>query len=148
MEKAEILESVVQFLQSEIELKKGRRFGKRLHFEEEEARLQKYDDGMRSCLKRVGSFMASTTQESDHQRQLELSPAHSPPGQFLAAGHCSSSGHFGGRTVMSSPSPALSPPQLPTQMHYPPVHTQTAARHCAFALQKVNSDTVWRPWPL
>uniref|UniRef100_A0A8C6SU34 Hairy-related 5 n=1 Tax=Neogobius melanostomus TaxID=47308 RepID=A0A8C6SU34_9GOBI len=149
VEKAEILESVVQFLQSGIELKKGQGFGKRMHFEEEEAASQQnYEDGMRSCLRRVGSFMASKTQESDRQSHLEFSPVNlSPRGQFPAAGPCSSSGHFGGRTVMSSPSPALCPPQLPPPMHYPPVATQTAARHWGIDLQKMNSDPVWRPWP-
>lgn len=126
VEKAEILESVVHFLKAEFELKKGHRSGKRLHFEKEK-KQQNYDEGMRSCLRRVSEFIKT----SDHHSLLHLSPV-----------QLSSPGHFQ-RGLLASPSPALSPPQHLSPLHYP-----AAARHCSFTPQKLNSDTVWRPWPL
>ncbi|KAJ0050116.1 hypothetical protein NL108_011983 [Boleophthalmus pectinirostris] len=148
VEKAEILESVVHFLQAEIQMKKAPRFGKKLHFEEE-ARQQNYEDGMRSCLRRVSSFIAHKSQDSERQSPLDFSPMYaSSPGHLSPPGHLSvpgqsPSGQFG-RALTSSPS--LSPPLVQTPMHYP-IHSQTAARHCGLTPQKLNSDTVWRPWP-
>ncbi|KAK7899484.1 hypothetical protein WMY93_020337 [Mugilogobius chulae] len=146
VEKAEILESVVHFIQAEVQMKKARRFGHGFHnFVEEEARQQNYEDGMRSCLRRVNGFIANKTQDSERESPLEFSPVYvSSPGHVSPPGHLSAApGHYG-NALMSSPAPALSPPQFP--LHYP-VHTQTAARHCGFSTQKINTDPVWRPWP-
>ncbi|XP_072288532.1 hairy-related 5 [Eucyclogobius newberryi] len=155
VEKAEILESVVVFLQAETQKKKALRFGKKLDFEEEEARQQNYDDGMRTCLRRVSSFIANTAQDSERHSLLEFSPTYassldvlgSSPGHVSPSGHVSAPGQFispgrFGRALMCSPSPGLSPPQL---QRHSLVHTQT--QHSSFMSQKLNSDTVWRPWP-
>ncbi|XP_033829534.1 hairy-related 5 [Periophthalmus magnuspinnatus] len=144
VEKAEILESVVHFLQAEIQMKKAPRFGKKLHFEEE-ARQQNYQDGMRSCLRRVSSFIANKSQDSERQSPMNFSPMYISSGHLSPSAHLPSPGHFG-RALLSSPSLSPSPSLGQTPVHYP-VHSQTAARGYDITPQKLSSDTVWRPWP-
>ncbi|CAL1614108.1 unnamed protein product [Knipowitschia caucasica] len=140
VEKAEILESVVHFLQGEIQIKKTGHFGKKFHFEEE-VRQPDYEDGVRTCLRRVSGFIADSTDEERHLQSLRQSPI---PAYASAPGHgsCPGSALFTFAHV-SSPSPQL---QSHYMFHTHAVHMHEA-RHCDLSSQKPNSDTVWRPWP-
>lgn len=133
VEKAEILESVVHFLKAEVELKKGPRLEERRHFEENTK--QHYEEGVRSCLLRVSSFIASKSQdEPDRESPLEFPQMHP-----------SSPGHLQ-RALLASPAPAQSPPQHLSQLRCPALPQKTAL-HCGPATHVHNSASVWRPWP-
>ncbi|TKS72657.1 Transcription factor HES-7.1-B HES-related protein 1-B [Collichthys lucidus] len=145
VEKAEILESVVDFLKSETSVGKGHRAVRRvLSGEKREAHARQttnYHDGMRSCLLRVSHFIASKSQELGES------------GGDAVQGTASSPGHLH-RALMPSPpgdSAALSPPHL-LQHHRisHPYLTQVTGIHgdTRELLSSTHStDPVWRPWP-
>lgn len=152
MEKAEILESVVQFLKTEKEVEKGHRAMKRLVSREQRqlsARQHSYNDGMRSCLLRVSHFIASRSQESDDAGGVSV--------------QASLSSLPGPQTYPSSPA-HIHRPLIPAavggdQCHHHgishhPYHTQNTDLHCdtrkllsPTAASTHITDTVWRPWP-
>ena len=78
MEKAEILESVVDFLKFEIETYSGK--GKRHRDPTEEGpspprkQPQPYSEGMRSCLLRVGEFISTKSQLLENEERATGSP--------------------------------------------------------------------------
>lgn len=158
MEKAEILESVVQFLKTGKEVESGQRAMKRVLSREQRqlcARQRNYDDGMRSCLLRVSQFIASRSQESDDaggdsvQASLALPPPQtypsSPGSVHRALIPAAAAGHSG----------ALSPQHL--SHHYKSPHlylTHDSGLHCdtrkllsPTAASTHVTDPVWRPWP-
>ena len=154
MEKAEILESVVQFLKTETGMEKGHRAVKRVLSREQRAtcaRQHNYNDGMRSCLLRVSHFITNNSQELGDT------------GGDAVQTHPSSPGHIR-RALIPSPtgdSAALSPQHLPHHnLHHQhgmshPYHTQVMpGLHCdtrellsSTAASTHITDLVWRPWP-
>ncbi|XP_041654155.1 hairy-related 5 [Cheilinus undulatus] len=156
VEKAEILESVVQFLTTEKDEHRGHRAMERVlsrgHRSITDSR-QNYSDGMRSCLLRVSHFISSKRQRSGEtdKNAVHASFAHPKPQT-----HPSSPGHIP-RTLIPSPdSGALSSQHLP--LHHStclphPYHIQTGL-HCdtmkllsSTAASTHSPDPVWRPWP-
>ncbi|KAM7418096.1 hypothetical protein PAMA_017640 [Pampus argenteus] len=124
VEKAEILESVVHFLQTEKDAGKDERPVKQ---RPSCARQHNYQEGMTSCLLRISHFIASKSQE------LEEGGGHAslPEPQVRP----SSPGHI-----------HHSRPVMPTgagDSPHPYLHCDTRK-----LLSSTNiSDPVWRPWP-
>lgn len=151
MEKAEILESVVQFLKTEKEVEKGQRVVKRLVSREQRqlcARQHSYNDGMRSCLLRVSHFIASRRQESDDAGgdsvQASLS---SPP---VPQAYPSSPGPIHRPLIPAAVGGDLSHHHEISHPHL----TQNTDLHCdtrkllsPTAASTHIMDPVWRPWP-
>ncbi|XP_040904489.1 hairy-related 5 [Toxotes jaculatrix] len=145
VEKAEILESVVQFLKTEKEVERV------LSKEQTCARQQNYHGGMRSCLLRVSHFIATKSQGSEDTGgdTVQASLAHpSSPGHIHKALACAPSGD-----------PAtLTPQHLPHHHRQHeishPYLTQNTGMHCetrkllsSTAACTNITDPVWRPWP-
>ncbi|XP_026186803.1 hairy-related 5 [Mastacembelus armatus] len=151
VEKAEILESVVQFLKTEKEAEGGRQAAKRVFPREHGpncAHQRNYHEGMRSCLLRVSQFIASKSQEVEKTAgdSVQASPALPEPQTYP------SSPRHVHSALMSAGNPAALSPQ-----HVPPNHgithpylSQRTELHCD--TRKLLSSThitdpVWRPWP-
>ncbi|XP_023251785.1 transcription factor HES-7.1-B-like [Seriola lalandi dorsalis] len=151
VEKAEILESVVQFLKSEKEVDRV------LSSEQTCARQYNYHDGMRTCLLRVSRFIATKGQESEETGEDTVQASFALPEPHT---HPSSPGHIHKALI---PAPAGDPTTLAPQ-HLPHHHlqhgishpylTQRTGLHCE--TRKLLSSTaactniidpVWRPWP-
>lgn len=157
MEKAEILESVVNFLKIDKEVEKGHRATKRALSREQRpnfARQHNYHDGMRSCLLRVSHFIASKSQESEDTDGDTVQASLALPEPQM---HPSSHIHRALMPAAAGDSAALSPQHLPhlhRQHGIPhPYLTQTGI-HCdtrellsPTAACTHISDPVWRPWP-
>ncbi|XP_075999471.1 hairy-related 5 [Genypterus blacodes] len=133
VEKAEILESVVQFLKTGAEAEK--KPAKRALPREQSptcTRQNTYREGVRSCLMRVSHFIAAKSQELEEtggeSSQHPASPGPNP------------------RVLMPSAS-SLSPP-LPylSQARSSGLHCGTRALLSPAAATDI-SDPVWRPWP-
>ncbi|XP_071314109.1 hairy-related 5 [Trachinotus anak] len=144
VEKAEILESVVQFLKTDREVDRV------LSREQASARQHSYHEGMRTCLLRVSRFIAARGHDSEEtsgdivQSSFALPEPHTHP---------SSPGHIHKALV-----PAAAGDSAP--QHLPPHHrqhgishpylTQTTGLHCEAGklLSSTHvTDPVWRPWP-
>uniref|UniRef100_A0A672YPH7 Hairy-related 5 n=1 Tax=Sphaeramia orbicularis TaxID=375764 RepID=A0A672YPH7_9TELE len=142
VEKAEILESVVQFLKTENEVKKRQRAMKRVR--EQPPSSSHYQEGMRSCLLRVSHFIASKTQEPE--TTAGLGPLQMPPTHLSGPGQLQ-------RVLMSSPptGPGPSPHHLP-HLHRPYLSQVTSplcdtrSPLCTMAFSP-GAECVWRPWP-
>ncbi|XP_036423736.1 hairy-related 5 [Colossoma macropomum] len=165
VEKAEILESVVNFLRAEQRSRshpyptnRGKRG--RVEYEDEVAspckRSQSYQDGMRTCLLRVSHFIASKNQESEEdlenmcgtlQQNIEdqshpVSASQLHHGSLMHLTHESSSTL--GQQSLTHVDSAMGQPQLsPRTVIYEP--TLKMAPNSKQPL--MVSDTVWRPWP-
>ncbi|XP_026773873.2 hairy-related 5 [Pangasianodon hypophthalmus] len=161
VEKAEILESVVNFLKAE---QRSRPYacpikrGKRKYEENDELgspckRQLSYHDGMRTCLLRVSNFIASKSQElegnmqvtmqqelKDHSIQGHLAPTlhlrqdgGSIPGQqALTYVESTSSCVALGQSLISQRTAIYDPTKKPASSSKQPL---------------MSSDSVWRPWP-
>lgn len=153
VEKAEILESAVNFLKAE---QQSRPYSypikreKRKYEEEHELgspckRQLNYQDGMRTCLFRVSNFIQSKSQDlegnvKDHSIQDHLAPAlhlrhdgGSVPGQqALTCVESTSSCMVLGQSLISQR----------TAIYEPPQKTASSPKQPLMA-----SDSVWRPWP-
>ncbi|XP_059202581.1 hairy-related 5 isoform X2 [Centropristis striata] len=129
VEKAEILESVVNFLKTDREVERGHRPMKRVLSQEQRptsARQHSYQDGMRSCLLRVSHFITSKSQEVEESM-----------GDTVQESHPSSPGHI------HSSQDALSP-----QHHHGLSHPYLSPCDTRGLLASTHfSDPVWRPWP-
>ncbi|TDH07935.1 hypothetical protein EPR50_G00111990 [Perca flavescens] len=156
VEKAEILESVVNFLKTDKEVEKGHRPTKRLLSREQRPtsatrhRQDNYQDGMRSCLLRVSHFIATKSQgleetgtvidrgDSTVQASLAL-----PEPQT----HPSSPGNIQG------PQAALSPRHHQHGICHPYISPRTGLQCDTRELLSSTAacthitDPVWRPWP-
>ncbi|XP_022066355.2 hairy-related 5 [Acanthochromis polyacanthus] len=143
VEKAEILESVVEFLKTERDTKKGHQAVKTILSSKERpscSRQQSYQDGMRSCLLRVSQFVASKSQEDTGGGAVQAPfVLPEPQTQSSAPGliHIHSAGA----------SAALSP-----QHHSLPFSHSSGLRCDTGRLLPSTASThmtdpVWRPWP-
>ncbi|KAG7223556.1 hypothetical protein INR49_028449 [Caranx melampygus] len=151
VEKAEILESVVQFLKSDKEVDRVRTK------EQTRARRNSYHDGMRTCLLRVSRFVATKGPGSEGtsgdtlQASFTLAEphTHSPPPRHIH------------RALIPAAvaDPAALAPQHLSHHHRQhgisqPVLTQVTGLHCETrkllsptAASIHITDPVWRPWP-
>lgn len=144
MEKAEILESVVQFLQTGKEEEKGRRVVRRVLSRDQRqarARQHSYDDGVRSCLLRVSDFIASKSHESEETGGGSVRASLASAGnihRIAAAGDPPARApHLSGLHGVPHPYPAKAI-GLPCDTRM--LLSSTAApTHI--------TDPVWRPWP-
>ncbi|KAF0039639.1 hypothetical protein F2P81_007874 [Scophthalmus maximus] len=143
VEKAEILESVVQFLKTDKHVE-------RVPSKEQTcARQHNYHDGMRSCLLRVSRFIATKGEESEDTDGETARDS-------LA--HPSSPGHIRHK----APTPTLVSDSAPLTPHPPPHHhrqhdtphlytAQRTGLHCEMLSSAAActhiTDPVWRPWP-
>ncbi|KAG8004229.1 Transcription factor HES-7.1-B [Nibea albiflora] len=144
VEKAEILESVVDFLKTG-KVEKGHRAAKRVLSGVKRQTCARqttnYHDGMRSCLLRVSHFIASKSQQLGETGADAMQATASSPGHLH-------------RALIPSPpgdSAVLSPPHL-LQHHRVshPYLTQVTGIHgdTRELLSSTHStDPVWRPWP-
>ncbi|XP_008417923.1 hairy-related 5 [Poecilia reticulata] len=138
VEKAEILESVVDFLKKEKDHRAVRKA-----FPEEQRPAggphRSYHDGMRSCLLRVSQFIASKSLELEDGNSLQASLKLS-----------------GSPTAVSSPvlvplcaSPVVAPGDVPAvlspQRHI--LQESETRQMLSFASSATVPDSVWRPWP-
>lgn len=161
MEKAEILESVVNFLKAEQQsrpysypIKKG----KRKYEEEDELgspckRQLNYHDGMRTCLLRVSNFIASKSQELEGNMQVTMQQElkdHSIQSHLVPALHLRHDGEsIPGQqafTYVESTSSCMALDQSlisqSTAIYEPTKMTASSSK-----LPLMSSDSVWRPWP-
>lgn len=159
MEKAEILESVVNFLKAEQQsrpysfpIKKGKR-----KYEDEDKlgspckRQLNYNDGIRACLLRVSSFIVSKNQELEGNLQVTMQPElnnqyiHLAPTLHLMHDDCSSPG-LKALTYMESTSSCVtlgrSMISQKTAIYEPTKKTASSSKQ-----PLMTSDSVWRPWP-
>ncbi|XP_029369181.1 hairy-related 5 [Echeneis naucrates] len=144
VEKAEILESVVQFLKSEKEVDRV------LPREQTCTRQHNYNDGVRTCLLRVSRFMATKGQGSEATGgdPVQASFAHpephthpSSPGDIHKALTPAPAG-LGPRNLSHHQQHGISRPYL--------THTdlcETRKLLSPTAERTHISDPVWRPWP-
>ncbi|XP_033976930.1 hairy-related 5 [Trematomus bernacchii] len=145
VEKAEILESVVNFLQSEVEMDKGHRAMNSVLTREQRPTSGQvnYRDGMRSCLLRVSHFISSKSQElaqTDEGAGLAPQPQRHP----------ASPGHILKTQASRSPHPV----HHHSQHAHPSFCTERTSMHCdtreLFSSAADGAhipDPVWRPWP-
>ncbi|XP_028272712.1 hairy-related 5 [Parambassis ranga] len=155
VEKAEILESVVEFLKKDKARERGHQAVTRVLSREQRqscAPQKNYRGGMRSCLLRVGHFVASKSQQLETGGDLDqASFTHTEPRTHSAS--------FG--LMLPSPPPgdlaALTPHHLQHHHHHqlsPPYLTERTSFHCSSTLLSPSTgvsthitDPVWRPWP-
>ncbi|XP_054454198.1 hairy-related 5 [Anoplopoma fimbria] len=155
VEKAEILESVINFLQTEkdgeMEMEPRSRSRSRSRSRAQRpksARQHSYHDGMRSCLLRVSHFIASKSQDLEHTDGDQAAQASLPELQT----HPSSPGHL--HLAQAAPSPqhqahqhcqsGISPPTLSRRTD---LHCDTRELLSSLAACTHVPDPVWRPWP-
>ncbi|KAF7650393.1 hypothetical protein LDENG_00126550 [Lucifuga dentata] len=152
VEKAEILESVVQFLKSGSEAEKGHKAAQKVPSREQKAACthqHPYREGMRSCLMRVSHFIATKSQQLEEAgggclmrvshfiatKSQQLEEAGGGPAQ-----HPASSGH-------------LHRPLMPPQQRPYLSESQRRGLHCGTRTPLSPkaatelSEPVWRPWP-
>lgn len=156
VEKAEILESVVNFLRAEQpELQTRTKGRKRAREEDTEdpAHSPMYSDGMRTCLLTVSHFIASKSQELEGGLELEWKHsyehlAQKPPATTAMAPHDSSSLSTKQLSMPGSPATGLSAstaqsgPQETKATYMATKNTSASPKPSS-----VLSDGVWRPWP-
>ncbi|KAK5865148.1 hypothetical protein PBY51_016335 [Eleginops maclovinus] len=146
VEKAEILESVVNFLQSEMEMEKGHQAVNRVLTREQRptsGRQHNYRDGMRSCLLRVSHFISSKSRELG---QTDEGAGEAPKPQT----HPASPGHIHKAHTSLSPdsvhrhrknaNPSFCTVRTGINCDTPELFSSPEA--C-----KHIQDPVWRPWP-
>ncbi|XP_041847025.1 hairy-related 5 [Melanotaenia boesemani] len=147
VEKAEILESVVEFLKAEKEMEKGpQATGRVLSKEPRQTcpRQHSYRDGMRSCLLRVSQFIATKSQELEESGNniVQASFALAEPKELpTSPGHV----HRSSMAALAGDSTALSPQHHLTQP--PGLHGDTNKFFSTSAGSTHITDPVWRPWP-
>ncbi|XP_041931248.1 hairy-related 5 [Alosa sapidissima] len=155
VEKAEILESVVNFFRAEQAELQSRSKGRKRAREEDTDHLthkrQMYNDGMRACLLTVSHFITSKTQELEgglewKRSHNHLAPQH--PATMAMAPHDP-------RTLSTKPlsrpgSPAAHLSAATAQYGPQEIKATYLPTKDSAASQKpslVFSDCVWRPWP-
>ncbi|XP_056133226.1 hairy-related 5 [Lampris incognitus] len=177
VEKAEILESVVEFLKTEKEKENEKEHQSKKGVQSrdcqggEQQQQQTYREGMRTCLMRVNHFIATKTQEleetrgvgsSSHQTSLGFPGAQThnnmaPDQVHKALGTTTST------CDQTAPSPRMSQhqhlPRQVSQSHPSPGLMGSPSRRtgldCDHNTRKLLSpksnaevtDPVWRPWP-
>lgn len=152
MEKAEILESVVEFLKKDKDRERGHQAVTRVLSREQRqicAPQKNYRGGMRSCLLRVGHFVARKSQQLETGGDLDRA-------SFTHTEAQTHSASFGNMPLLPSPPPgdlaALTPHHLQHQLSHPYL-TERTSFHCPSTLLSPTgvsthvTDPVWRPWP-
>ncbi|KAK3535657.1 hypothetical protein QTP70_018647 [Hemibagrus guttatus] len=159
VEKAEILESVVNFLKAEQQSRPYSytiKRGKRKYEEEDELgspykRQLNYQDGMRTCVLRVSNFIASKSQELDGKMQVNMQQElqeHSIQGHLAPTLHLR---HDGGSmpgqqalTYVESSCSSLGQSIISqrTAIYEPAEKLPSSSKQ-----PLMSSDSVWRPWP-
>ncbi|XP_047657981.1 hairy-related 5 isoform X2 [Tachysurus fulvidraco] len=161
VEKAEILESVVNFLKAEQRSRPSSnsiKNGKRKYEEEAElgspSKLQlNYRDGMRTCLLRVSNFIASKSQELDGKMQVNMQQElkeHSIQGHLAPALHLRhDGGSIPGQQVLTYVESTSSCSALHQSIisQRTAIHEPTKKIACSSKQPLISSDSVWRPWP-
>ncbi|XP_029021127.1 hairy-related 5 [Betta splendens] len=148
VEKAEILESVVQFLKTETNMGRGPRAPKRgpsSELRRSRSHQHSYSEGVRSCLLQVSQFIASRSQGAGSGESVRASPA--PPGPQT---YPSPPAHIHGEVA---PAAAGDPAAL-TPHHHGIPHPYFIQNHydsrmlvSPTAAPARVADPVWRPWP-
>ncbi|XP_015226537.1 PREDICTED: transcription factor HES-7.1-A-like [Cyprinodon variegatus] len=141
VEKAEILESVVEFLKREKELEKDRQTPRRMFPEDlrpTSTPHHSYHDGMKSCLLRVSQFIASKSRELEANSGLQASLKLSESQELVS----SLAPTHGSPVVAPADVPVLSPHLLLQQES-----RQTLTFSSSMTAPVHVSDPVWRPWP-
>ncbi|XP_062380303.1 hairy-related 5 [Sardina pilchardus] len=155
VEKAEILESVVNFFRAE-QAELQSRSGSRKRAREEDAddvthERQRYSDGMRACLLTVSRFITSKTQELEGELEWKRSHSHLAPQHpvtMATAPHDPRTLSTKQLSEPGSPAARLSAataqygPQEIKATYLPTKDTAASQRPSL-----VFSDCVWRPWP-
>ncbi|CAJ1058313.1 hairy-related 5 [Xyrichtys novacula] len=155
VEKAEILECVVQFLKTEKEEQREHRATKRARTGEESPTVssrESFHNGMRSCLLRVSHFITNQSQESERNGEdpVRTSFEHLEPKT-----HPSSPRHAQTPTPQSVQA-ALAPKNLSLHQRgfFHPYKRSMSELHCDTSLLLSSTtgfahstDPVWRPWP-
>ncbi|KAK2849459.1 hypothetical protein Q5P01_009293 [Channa striata] len=156
VEKAEILESVVQFLKSENEAGKGHRASTKVNPREQKRACDpqsSYHDGMRSCLLRFNHFMASRSQASQETGGDAVQASFALPGPRA---YPSAPGSIRRALVAAAGGQtAALPPQHPPHHHLCPAARDALVGDTGKLLaptaptppSTLNTDPVWRPWP-
>ncbi|PWA23504.1 hairy-related 5 [Gambusia affinis] len=135
VEKAEILESVVDFLKKEKDCRaESKAFPEAAGGGGGGGPHHSYHDGMRSCLLRVSQFIASKSLELEEANALQASLKLS-----------------GSPTAVSSlvplrVSPAVAPGDAAAAAVHSPQHL-VLQETLSFASSAAVPDPVWRPWP-
>ncbi|KAF7707363.1 transcription factor HES-7-like [Silurus meridionalis] len=160
VEKAEILESAVNFLKAEQRTKSfshTTKRGKKKKCEKEDKlespckRHLSYEDGMRTCLLRVSNFIASKSQELEGNMQgtMQQFQDHSIQDHLASALHFRNDGaSVPGQqalTYVESTSSCMALDQSLISQRTGIYETTRTASICKQPL--VLNDTVWRPWP-
>ncbi|KAM4621897.1 hairy-related 5 [Polymixia lowei] len=167
VEKAEILESVVNFLKTEKEVEKEHYSMKRVLSTPEWSpcnQQHNYREGMRSCLLRVSHFITTKNQEleeaSNDTGTSLVFPSnqmrHATPGQLHRALIATSAGDPTGLSEQHLPTQQQSPRQLSRPYVAPGLLSRsTKMTDLSYDTSKLLSpeptmdtmDLVWRPWP-
>ncbi|XP_031607346.1 hairy-related 5 [Oreochromis aureus] len=156
VEKAEILESVVDFLKAEKDVQKDHQASKRALSVEQRpacACQSSYHDGMRTCLLRVNQFIASKSQEAGEPSGAAVRASFTLPEIPM---HPTTPGHIHQSLIPPSPATAAALPPHPLPFHHPQLShhylKQTAGFHGATSNLSPAGvghipDPLWRPWP-
>ncbi|KAF3693622.1 Transcription factor HES-7.1-A HES-related protein 1-A [Channa argus] len=152
VEKAEILESVVQFLKNEKDTGKGRAL-KKVHSRDQKRACDprsSYHDGMRSCLLQFSHFIASKSQESEETSGDAVQASFALPGPQTYPS-APSSIHRALISAAGGESAALTPQHQPHHHLYPKqsdgLVCDTRELLSATIASTHITDPVWRPWP-
>ncbi|CAL8262952.1 unnamed protein product [Lota lota] len=149
VEKAEILESVVDFIKFEIESYSVKR--KRCGDSMEEGLSpscklpQLYNEGMRSCLLRVGEFISTKSQPIENEER----PTGSSPRPLALICYKATSAQFHNALTTTSVGDLTLSSLLATRQTESLDHNevQDTITHFSSEQKCVTFDPVWRPWP-
>ncbi|XP_061582347.1 hairy-related 5 [Cololabis saira] len=149
VEKAEILESVVEFLQAEKEMGKGQEGPKRaLQASSGQTpactRQNSYQEGIRSCLLKVGCFIANKSRELDEPAGATTSSFALPEPRTRPA---ASPGRVHPPLGSSPAAHAGAPAPQHELRRQADLHCDTRKLLSPAAVSAHSSDPVWRPWP-
>ncbi|KAL3972678.1 mannose receptor, C type [Sarotherodon galilaeus] len=155
VEKAEILESVVDFLKAEKDVQDHQASKRALSVEQRPACAcqSSYHDGMRTCLLRVNQFIASKSQEAGEPSGAAVRASFTLPEIPM---HPTTPGHIHQSLIPPSPATAPALPPHPLPFHHPQLShhylKQTAGFHGATSNLSPAGvghipDPLWRPWP-
>ncbi|MEQ2211268.1 hypothetical protein XENOCAPTIV_019462, partial [Xenoophorus captivus] len=144
VEKAEILESVVEFLKKENKLEKDHQTMRKMVPEELRPTCtsnHSYHDGMRSCLLRVSQFIASKSRELEENNTLPASLKLSESQALVSS------------PVPLHTSPVVAPADVPAVLSPQHLLLQQSETRQMFSFSSSTTlpvhfaDPVWRPWP-
>lgn len=140
--KAEILESVVHFLKTEKEMKAQKATELQTPTCSGE---QAYDEGRRSCLRRINHFMSSKSKEL-----MDAGEGNAVPASLALPQPQLHSGHVYGAvcdslSAIQQPAAAHPHPHPQPQPHLTVSRTRCDTQGLSWPLN--ITEPVWRPWP-